>query len=66
MMCEFIFQFSVGILQDSSELEVIGSGSTVDYVWDDLTLPHKLVVKINGNFFSVESPAQYITFVIKI
>lgn len=29
---------------------MIGPGSSVDYVWDDLTLPHKLVVKIDGNY----------------
>lgn len=34
--------------KDSSEVEVLGSESRVDYVWDDLTLPHKLVVVING------------------
>ncbi|RVX23531.1 hypothetical protein CK203_000233 [Vitis vinifera] len=32
---------------DSEEPETIGSGSSVDYVWDDSTLPHKLVVKID-------------------
>ncbi|KAJ0097654.1 hypothetical protein Patl1_28814 [Pistacia atlantica] len=35
--------------KDSSEAEVLGSGRSVDYVWDDLTLPHKLIVLINGN-----------------
>ncbi|KAK9285530.1 hypothetical protein L1049_024725 [Liquidambar formosana] len=29
------------------EPEVLGSESSVDYVWDDLTFPHKLVVQIN-------------------
>ncbi|KAI9166047.1 hypothetical protein LWI28_025262 [Acer negundo] len=33
--------------KDSSDPEVLGSECTVDYVWDDLTLPHKLVVLIN-------------------
>ncbi|EXB37240.1 hypothetical protein L484_020299 [Morus notabilis] len=33
----------------SEEPEVLGSESSADYVWDDLTLPHKLVVRINGN-----------------
>uniref|UniRef100_F6I7D8 Vacuolar protein sorting-associated protein 13 VPS13 adaptor binding domain-containing protein n=1 Tax=Vitis vinifera TaxID=29760 RepID=F6I7D8_VITVI len=33
--------------KDSEEPETIGSGSSVDYVWDDSTLPHKLVVKID-------------------
>ncbi|KAH9711641.1 vacuolar protein sorting-associated protein [Citrus sinensis] len=32
--------------KDSSEAEVLGSECSVDYVWDDLTLPHKLVVLI--------------------
>ncbi|XP_028760435.1 uncharacterized protein LOC114719142 isoform X2 [Neltuma alba] len=31
----------------SSEPEVLGSTTSADYVWDDLTLPHKLVVRIN-------------------
>ncbi|XP_030975279.1 uncharacterized protein LOC115995020 isoform X1 [Quercus lobata] len=35
--------------QGSSEQEVLKSGCSVDYVWDDLTLPHKLVVLINGS-----------------
>ncbi|XP_030499771.2 uncharacterized protein LOC115715105 isoform X2 [Cannabis sativa] len=35
--------------KDLLEPEVLVSGSTVDYVWDDLTLPHKLVVKINDS-----------------
>ncbi|GLT39068.1 hypothetical protein SLA2020_132760 [Shorea laevis] len=34
--------------KDSSVDEVLGSGCSVDYVWDDLTLPHKLLVIING------------------
>ncbi|KAL5752815.1 hypothetical protein ACOSQ2_023322 [Xanthoceras sorbifolium] len=33
--------------KDSSDPEVLGSKCSVDYVWDDLTLPHKLVVLIN-------------------
>ncbi|XP_024036479.1 uncharacterized protein LOC18037025 isoform X3 [Citrus clementina] len=33
--------------KESSEAEVLGSECSVDYVWDDLTLPHKLVVLIN-------------------
>lgn len=36
------------ILQDVMEPEVLGSLCSVDYVWDDLTLPHELVVQING------------------
>ncbi|KAM4118037.1 hypothetical protein ACB094_02G170500 [Castanea mollissima] len=35
--------------QRSSEQEVLESGCSVDYVWDDLTLPHKLVVLIGGS-----------------
>ncbi|XP_052203810.1 uncharacterized protein LOC127809144 isoform X3 [Diospyros lotus] len=34
--------------KDSSEPEILGAGSSVDYVWDDLTLPRRLVVQING------------------
>lgn len=36
------------LLQESAEAEVLGSESSVDYIWDDLTLPHRLVVRING------------------
>lgn len=47
---DLFFNFLSGILQDSSEEpEVLGSESSADYVWDDLMLPHKLVVRINGN-----------------
>ncbi|XP_048335348.2 uncharacterized protein LOC107424724 isoform X3 [Ziziphus jujuba] len=35
--------------KDSSEPEVLGSESSIDYVWDDVTLPHKLVVRINDS-----------------
>ncbi|CAB4287544.1 unnamed protein product [Prunus armeniaca] len=35
--------------KDSLEPEILGSESGTDYVWDDLTLPHKLVVRINGS-----------------
>ncbi|XP_059638646.1 uncharacterized protein LOC132280907 isoform X2 [Cornus florida] len=31
----------------SLEPEILGTGSSVNYVWDDLTLPHRLVVRIN-------------------
>ncbi|XP_057771209.1 LOW QUALITY PROTEIN: uncharacterized protein LOC130991025 [Salvia miltiorrhiza] len=31
----------------SSEPETLGAGGTVDYVWDDLTLPHKLIVQLD-------------------
>ncbi|XAR73934.1 hypothetical protein NMG60_11008067 [Bertholletia excelsa] len=34
--------------QGSLEPENLGCGSAVDYVWDDMTLPHRLVVQING------------------
>lgn len=33
--------------KDSSEREILGSDCSAYYVWDDLTLPHKLVVLIN-------------------
>lgn len=36
-------------MQDSSEIEVLGPGSGADYAWDDMTLPHKLVVIVDGN-----------------
>ncbi|CAH9102207.1 unnamed protein product [Cuscuta epithymum] len=26
--------------------EILGSGSSISYVWDDLTLPHKLIIQI--------------------
>ncbi|XP_031387722.1 uncharacterized protein LOC116200899 isoform X2 [Punica granatum] len=32
--------------KDSSEFEDLPPDSCIDYVWDDLTLPHKLVVQI--------------------
>ncbi|KAF9604152.1 hypothetical protein IFM89_002827 [Coptis chinensis] len=32
--------------KDSVDPEVLRSGSSVSYVWDDLTLPHQLVVQI--------------------
>ncbi|GFP80966.1 hypothetical protein PHJA_000239900 [Phtheirospermum japonicum] len=31
----------------SSEPETLGAGVAVNYVWDDLTLPHKLVVQLD-------------------
>ncbi|KAL8476053.1 hypothetical protein ACS0TY_028647 [Phlomoides rotata] len=31
----------------SAEPETLGAGVTVNYVWDDLTLPHKLVIQID-------------------
>lgn len=33
--------------KDSAEPEVLGPETSVDYVWDNMTLPHKLVVQIN-------------------
>jgi hypothetical protein len=42
------FDDHLRILQESLEREVLKFDSSVDYVWDDLTLPHKLVVQING------------------
>ncbi|KAK1299722.1 hypothetical protein QJS10_CPB13g00147 [Acorus calamus] len=38
--------------KDSMGLEMVASGKSVDYVWDDLNLPHKLVVQIAGMCFS--------------
>ncbi|KAK2986490.1 hypothetical protein RJ640_012170 [Escallonia rubra] len=32
----------------SMEPEILGSGRSVNYVWDDLTLPRKLVIQIDG------------------
>lgn len=40
---------SVAESQDSSEIEVLGPGSGAGYAWDDMTLPHKLVVIVDGN-----------------
>lgn len=36
------------ILQDVVDSEVLGSQRSVDYVWDDVTRPHELVVQIKG------------------
>ncbi|KAK9044527.1 hypothetical protein V6N11_058426 [Hibiscus sabdariffa] len=33
--------------KNSSESEFLGSDCSVDYTWDDVTLPHKLVVMLN-------------------
>nr|GMD56841.1 uncharacterized protein LOC109189108 isoform X1 [Ipomoea batatas] len=48
--------------KDSLEPEVLGSGSSINYVWDDLTLPHKLIVQIGGNNCSLEIMALENTF----
>lgn len=45
--------------QGSSEPGVIGAGGTIDYVWDDSNLPHKLVIHINGMYFSISSVYLY-------
>lgn len=34
--------------KDTYQPETLASGGSVSYVWDDLTRPHKLMVKING------------------
>ncbi|XP_058069198.1 uncharacterized protein LOC131218589 isoform X3 [Magnolia sinica] len=34
--------------KDSVESEILEFGNSVEYAWDDLNLPHKLVVQING------------------
>lgn len=38
--------------QGSSEPEILEARGTVSYVWDDLSLPHKLVIIINGRCLS--------------
>ncbi|KAJ7952892.1 Vacuolar protein sorting-associated protein [Quillaja saponaria] len=38
----------------SLEPEVLGSACSVGYVWDDLTLPHRLVVRINDGLLLQE------------
>ncbi|KAK7858698.1 hypothetical protein CFP56_010476 [Quercus suber] len=43
------YRIENGLRDGSSEQEVLKSGCSVDYVWDDLTLPHKLVVLIDGS-----------------
>ena len=48
IISEFIL-FDFDHFQDSSEPEVLQPESSMDYVWDDLTLPRRLVVHINGN-----------------
>ncbi|XP_072956243.1 uncharacterized protein [Typha angustifolia] len=32
--------------KESMESDMLGSGDSMEYVWDDLTLPHKLVIQI--------------------
>ncbi|KAF6166527.1 hypothetical protein GIB67_005389 [Kingdonia uniflora] len=34
--------------KDSLQPDTLGSGKAIDYVWDDLTLPHKLVMQITN------------------
>ncbi|XP_021758394.1 uncharacterized protein LOC110723347 isoform X1 [Chenopodium quinoa] len=34
--------------KDTFQPETLASGACVSYVWDDLTRPHKLMVKVNG------------------
>ncbi|XXG49285.1 hypothetical protein AAC387_Pa02g3508 [Persea americana] len=34
--------------KESTEPEILGPGNSVEYVWDDFNLPHKLVVQITG------------------
>ncbi|CAM8903861.1 unnamed protein product [Rhodiola kirilowii] len=42
-------QTSISFYQkDSSEPEILASETCTDYVWDNLTRPHKLVIQING------------------
>ncbi|KAJ1381023.1 Vacuolar protein sorting-associated protein 13, SHR-binding domain [Sesbania bispinosa] len=39
--------------KDSLEPEVLGPACSADYVWDDLTLPRRLVVRINGTHLNL-------------
>lgn len=54
-MCFVVFFLNspMRIVQDSSEPEVLGSESSIDYVWDDVSLPHKLVARVNGKYLSL-------------
>lgn len=47
---EFIFN-DLELSQETSEPEVLQPEHSIDYVWDDLTLPRRLIVQINGNYF---------------
>ena len=48
-LCTNLHFLLLDFFQDSLEPEILGSESVTDYVWDDSTLPHKLVVRINGS-----------------
>lgn len=48
-LCANLHFLLLDFFQDSLEPEILGSESGTDYVWDDSTLPHKLVVRINGS-----------------
>lgn len=52
------------LFQDSSEREVLGSDSSAYYVWDDIVLPHKLVVIISGNDFHLFLPSFFFLFAV--
>lgn len=39
------------LLQETSDAEVLQPEHSIDYVWDDLTLPRRLLVQISGNYF---------------
>ncbi|KAL5987193.1 hypothetical protein ACLOJK_041190 [Asimina triloba] len=50
-----LFDSSVTYYQKNpSDEETLESGKSVDYAWDDLNLPHKLVVQINQKHLSRE------------
>lgn len=59
MIFKLIALFSITllleILQESTEPEILGPGNSVEYVWDDLNLPHRLVVQITGATFNFVS-----------
>ena len=37
--------------QDSVESDTLWPGDSVEYAWDDLSLPHKLVVQVIGKCY---------------
>ncbi|KAF9678408.1 hypothetical protein SADUNF_Sadunf07G0031900 [Salix dunnii] len=47
ILCQLSIDYGWKHFQELSEGEILGSDCSAYYVWDDLTLPHKLVVLIN-------------------
>lgn len=45
--------------QGLNESELLQSGASVGYVWDDLGLPHKLTVKVSGKPLHKLSTRKY-------